>query len=224
MVICHDNFIKNDCIKNRTELLAALIIDNNIYKDKELFVGHPTHESLPDIFDEDKEKGFEVVTLEKDIDQIKDSVFYELSKVNFGKEKFKYKKKTFDKKGVIFEEKNEKIFIKNTFDCHLENWMDEDIKNMLNKKLKKLNNGNYNGCKDISLIILSIDRYRTKDFAISVFDFYNNIKKEYSFNFKNVYLVLSNKIYHFYYENIKEYEYDENIIINKMKSMFEENK
>ena len=67
-------------------------------------------------------------------------------------------------------------------------------KNFKNK-LKKLNKGNYSKCKDVSLIVQTFSRYKTRDDIIAIADQYNQVIEDYSTHFQNLIIFSTSFIY-----------------------------
>lgn len=205
MIQIDNRYLKDEEIRNNTtvraEVLASVFVNNYIQNNDTLIVGTDTNESLPDIFNESKTCGFEVVECEALIDFLHKDVIKELVKINFDYEKYLEIKKChpehiFNKVNLNLTVINNRIGATSTTDLgHSVDWMIENYKNTLHKKLKKLNNGDYKNCLNVSLIILNLSRANGIINAEQVMQSYCVEAKNFTLLFNYIYYVTTNGIY-----------------------------
>ena len=163
MIQIDDRYLKDETTRNnsivRYEVLAGIFINEYINNEVVLYVGTDPQKLLPDIHNKDNTIGFEVVRCEAKVDFVHDDVKKELVKIDYDYKKYlKIKNKNLDHvfNKVELELAVEKGRIRTTHvkdGAHDFDWIVDDYRETINKKLKKLNNGNYKNCSNISLII-----------------------------------------------------------------------
>lgn len=183
-----------------------------------VYLGDNSSLSLPDVYTKDFKKGFEIVTCE-------DETFYKehneyfcaLNRdVNYD-ETFKNKNyilfknlnlnnkmlfSTINKSGIIDYTKDEKAFY-------------ERLQNVTHKKLKNLNEGHYDGCKEVGLIIFS--GFVTKPYinTKTILEVINTENKKFKNKFEYVYVICNNKIL-----QISKFGEMQNITDNDFKTLY----
>lgn len=89
-----------------------------------------------------------------------------------------------------------KIASSSIIECgHSLDWMLENYKDTIDKKLSKLNNGNYSLCKNVSLIILNLERINSLFSAKQVQKAYLEVKNNHVLTFDNIYYITTDGIY-----------------------------
>lgn len=207
MIQIDSRYLKDEEIRNNTtvraEVLASVFVNKYIQNNDILIVGTDPNENLPDIFNESKTCGFEVVECEALIDFLHKDATKELVKINFDYETYLDIKKChpehiFNKVNLNLTVINNRICATSTTDGgHEIDWMIENYRNEVNKKLNKLNNGNYKNCKNVSLLILNLARANGKLNAEQVRQVYSeeiNLNK-FVLLFNYIYYVTTGEIY-----------------------------
>lgn len=205
MIQIDSRYLKDEEIRNnttvRSEVLASVFVNKYIQNNDILIVGTDTNENLPDIFNETKTCGFEVVECEAAIDFLHKDATKELVKINFDYEKYLEIKKCYPEH--IFNKVNLNLTVINNRICatsttnlgHSVDWMIKNYKNTLQKKLKKLNKGDYKNCLNVSLIFLNLFRANEIINAEQVMQSYFVEAKNFDLLFNYIYYVTTNGIY-----------------------------
>lgn len=207
MIQIDSRYLKDEGIRNNTtvraEVLASVFVNKYIQNNDILIVGSDTNENLPDIFNESKTCGFEVVECEALIDFLHNDLTKELININYDYSKYLEIKNNnpehvFNKINLNMTIINNQICSTSTLDFgHSIDWMTENYRNEVNKKLNKLNNGNYKNCKNVSLLILNLARANGKLNAEQVRQVYSeeiNLNK-FVLLFNYIYYVTTGGIY-----------------------------
>jgi len=185
---------------NKSELYAYLIIKDILFTRKTTFIGD--NGRTPDLMTEDKMLGCEVTMSESP------SIFDIINKF-----RLMDKDKKFDTKRlrILTEQKYGKLKIANKnlphyfkFSLDKKNSTQEDTEGYFEhfryivlKKLKKLNRGNYSGCANVFLMVLS--DFRKKDYIKieNVQKVYKDLIKDFSKNFRGMFYTLNDNLYLF---------------------------
>ena len=205
MIRINKRYLKNIEIRNdigtRNEVLAIQFVNDYISPNNIWNVGADTNLNLPDIYSDKRDIGFEVVRCEAKIDFTHNDITKEFIKINYDYNKYQ-EIKSYDE-NHIFNKLNLKLTVidnkiaasSTTEYGHSLDWMLEDYKNTIDKKLKKLNNGNYSLCENVSLIILNLDRANSLFSAEQVQKAYLEVKNKYAMTFDNIYYITTDGIY-----------------------------
>lgn len=211
-----------------SEVFSGIIIDRFILNNCDFVVGDNPSLCLPDIYTIDKVIGFEITNCEAEIDFQHKDITRELQRINFDYSKFIQEKENVNS---LFN--NSKLKITHDADkitsstmrgvLHNINWMCNSYVEMLKRKLAKLNKGRYSGCKEISLVVLSIARRLDIQDAHIMQSAYISIINDYSVLFKNIYLLTTDNIFRInekIVEVVHSYKNDEySEIVKKMKQI-----
>lgn len=197
-------------IKNQTakqpEINAAKVLKFCVFKDTELVVGDQAQLKLPDIYSKELSIGIEVVQMERAEDLDTKYIWNEMEKNNGD---FDLTKKFCDEKfpnKYHLEEYNGKVvcFIANG-KPHRIDWMKPIYERETNKKLVKLNNGNYSGItNEIDLCISIIYRAKKLYDAKLIAYCYRQIAAKFQKAFNKLYIIESNKLFIIYLDKIKD--------------------
>ncbi len=197
-------------IKNQTakqpEINAAKVLKFCVFKDTELVVGDQAQLKLPDIYSKELSIGIEVVQMERAEDLDTKYIWNEMEKNNgdFDLTK-KFCDENFPNKYHL-EEHNGKVvcFIVNG-KSHRIDWMKPIYEREINKKLVKLNNGNYSGItNEIDLCISIIYRAKKLYDAKLIAYCYRQIAAKFQKAFNKLYIIESNKLFIIYPDKIKD--------------------
>lgn len=164
----------------RSEVLVGVFIDKYIFTNGTLYVGTNPSEKLPDIHNNTNTVGFEVVNCEADVDFIHKDIIEKFAKIN---------------KAALNSTVEDNVYSTRKSFGHGVDWMVKKYKETLNKKLQKLNNGNYSGCSRVFLIILNILRANGMLNAKQIQQVYCEEIKNFSVGFANIYYITPNGIY-----------------------------
>ena len=168
MININQRYLETEEIRNnstiRSEVFATQLVDSYISPNDVWNVGAKTNLELPDIYNDSQTCGFEVVICEAPIDFLHIDATKELININYDYSKYLEIKNNnpehiFNKVNLNTTIINNRICSTTTLDLgHSIDWMTENYRNEVNKKLNKLNNGNYKNCGNVSLIILNLAR------------------------------------------------------------------
>lgn len=169
----------------KEEILAYILCGEYIFGDKETIIGDKLDEFCPDIYSKDKSVGAEVVVCESF------QTFQKIAKLKLGLVN-KVKPRSVNKKNIyLFKKDNynnaeESTLYKENFHSILE-------KN-LTEKLKKHNGINYDGCKNMNLIVLSC--YKDKQLVQDedIFKTCIKVMDRFKEQYENIYVCINNKI------------------------------
>lgn len=197
--------IKINSTAKQPEINAAQILEYCVFKDAALVVGDQSELKLPDIYTEDLLIGIEVVQMEKAEDLDTKYIWNEIKKNNGN---FALTKKFCDENypnKYHLEEYNGKVFCFMTKGgSHSIDWMKPIYDREINKKLKKLNNGNYSGIKrEIDLCISIVYRAKRLYDAKLITYSYKQIAKNYKDSYDKLYIIESDKIFIVYPNRIQ---------------------
>lgn len=168
MIKINQRYLETEEIRNntttRSEVFATQLVDSYISPNDVWNVGDDTNLSLPDIYNDSRNCGFEVVECEASIDFLLKDITKELVKINYDYSKYLEQKNNnskhiFNKVDLNLIVNDNRICAISTLDRkHNINWMIENYEHEIYKKLNKLNNGKYKNCENVSLIILNLVR------------------------------------------------------------------
>lgn len=208
MKLNYRNFDNPDLRSNPTvinEVMCGLILEKYINTTCELVVGDNPVENLPDIYSFDRKYGYEVTNCEAQPDFHHRDYLKKLSELDFDSDKIKNSKIDLSNYNDIFTTvENNKIT--STRSCalfHKNDWMLDDYATCIDKKLKKLNNGNYRGCANISLIILSIARLSGLEDAKFLQKAFQTVYRNHNKNFNNLYFFTTHAIFNITNDSIQ---------------------
>lgn len=77
------------------------------------------------------------------------------------------------------------------------------FKNIFINKLKKLNNHNYSPFSNVSLVVLSISRFKGRKDAEKIVDLYKEINSKYTEKFSNIFLITTHGLYYLNNQNLE---------------------
>lgn len=80
------------------------------------------------------------------------------------------------------------------------------FKDAIKKKITKLANGYYSGCKVISLVLFSFSRLKDSSDVNVIIDTYNEVLREFVIHFATLYLITSSAVYVYENDNLSCYE------------------
>ena len=202
MILIDDRILNDEKARTnsttRSEVLASVFVDLDIRPGFTWHVGTVTSLSMPDIFNEDKSCGFEVVRCESENDIcFEDSV-----------------KRCIDENAPIYTHKSTFPYF------HCAGWMRRVYEDKLYNKLRKNAKGNYDGCAHNSLIILN--SYKAEDPCVP-FAIYSECLTRKTSDvkpFESVYFITLSGIYinnpsHIEYKRFNGGEYRDRILAMK---------
>ena len=207
MIKINQRYLETEEIRNnsttRSEVFATQLVDSYISPNNVWNVGAKTNLGLPDIYNDSKNCGFEVVQCEAPIDFLHNDVTKELIKINYDYSKYLSIKNNnpahvFNKVNLNMTIINNRICSTSTLDLgHSIDWMIENYRKEINKKLNKLNNGNYKSCTNVSLIILNLARANGNLNAQQVRQVYSEEieSNKFALRFNFIYYVTTDGIY-----------------------------
>lgn len=192
-----ENFV--DSIRNET--LISIIINKYICKEK-LWLGGNTDNHLPDLFNEDKSTGFEIVQCELDSDLNTKLIYKAIREKGIRNEDVAdalrtFNSPSFDKSNYSFSIDNNGLiagFTQNSLGRspgYLQAILERNIKLKIEKMLK----GNYSACKNLYLVLSNIERAKDKSDAELTKGIYHKLIKDKTQKFKDVFLVTTSGIY-----------------------------
>lgn len=217
MKLNYRNFENPDLRSNPTvinEVICGLILEKYINTTCELVVGDKPDKNLPDIYSSDEKIGYEVTNCEAKPDFHHRDYLKELSKLDFDLDKIKNSKIDLSNYNDIFTTVENNI-ITSTRLCalfHKNDWMLCNYKKCIDKKLTKLNNGNYRGCQNISLIILSVARLSGLEDAKFLQKAFQTVYRNHNKKYDNLYFFTTHDIFNITKDNIqtiRHYKNDE---------------
>lgn len=199
------------------EIIAAKLLGDWFFKDKNLIVGDASTLNLPDIYTEDFSVGIEVVQLDRGADL---DTKYIWQKMKETLEDYNEIKKFCDDKHSgkynLVEKEGKVCYFYSSEVNHSKTWMKESYSVNIRKKLGKLNNGNYSGIKtEIDLCIIIVYKIIRKFDVELIAYFYKQIEESYEKSYDKIYIIESNKTFVIYQNRIKKIEpaYDDRSII-----------
>lgn len=222
--ICERYLKEYDVRSNITviiEVLSGLIIDRYILKNNIINIGDSQQEKLPDIFTNDKKFGFEATRCESEMDFYHDDFQKYLDSINYDYNTYKHidEAKTHKEVASLIDDKlfekikkykinvvvdNDRIVSSTPgFISHKKVWLKPVYLNSLNKKLKKLNNGNYSGCSNVSLVLVMISEIVGIEQADIIKNIYSSIYNNYQNKFSSIYLFTTDDIFEITNKEVK---------------------
>lgn len=205
MIKINQRYLETEEIRNnsttRSEVFATQLVDSYISPNDVWNVGAKTNLELPDIYNDSQICGFEVVLCEASIDFLHNDVTKELININYDYSKYLEIKNNnpehvFNKINLNMTIINNRICSTSTLDLgHSIDWMTEKYKSTIQKKLKKLNSGNYENCSNVSLVILNLSRSNGILNAEQVRQAYSEEAQKYTLLFNSIYYITTDGIY-----------------------------
>lgn len=205
MIKINQRYLETEEIRNnsttRSEVFATQLVDSYISPNDVWNVGAKTNLELPDIYNDSQNCGFEVVLCEASIDFLHNDVTKELININYDYSKYLEIKNNnpehvFNKINLNMTIINNRICSTSTLDLgHSIDWMTEKYKSTIQKKLKKLNSGNYENCSNVSLVILNLSRSNGILNAEQVRQAYSEEAQKYTLLFNSIYYITTDGIY-----------------------------
>lgn len=211
----------------RNEVLMTEIIDNFIHPGT-LILGDDGCSKLPDLYTEDRVNGFEIVQCDLDCDLDMKIIFRAIEKADGDYKKVREILKGSSTKDFDVDDYKFTVMPDGRIGAfsHKEffrgyRYLDDTRKKTFEKKLCKLNNGNYSGCEKVSLIISSIGRQRGRLDAELTFNIYQEVLKNFVKTFDNIFLVTTSGVYEISKEVrlVKSYNNEFNSCIKSMKKV-----
>ena len=233
MIQIDERYLKDETTRNnstvRSEVLAGVIINKYIYNNDTLYVGTNPDRKLPDIHNLSNSIGFEVVNCESQDDFLHTDAIKELIKIDYNYDEY-IKIKTanpehiFNKIDLNLSIMDNKIVASSIKGYgHNINWMVNNYRKTINKKLYKLNNGNYEACPNTSLVILNLARATDSINANQVQHCYFEEAQHFDLKFDCIYFITISGIYVISNNEIIEsnvFNYDEfSACVKEMKQM-----
>ena len=205
MIEINDRYLKTEEIKNDSttisEVFAAQLVNDYISPNDVWNVGADTNLDLPDIYNDAQTYGFEVVRCEALVDFLHHDAIKELAKINYEYPKYLEIKSSnpdhvFNKVSLNMTIIDNRICATSPFGFgHSIDWMARDYRKAIQKKLKKLNDGNYKNCSNVSLIILNLARANGILNAGQIRKIYFEESQKFSLMFNHIYYVTMKGIY-----------------------------
>jgi len=163
------------------EIFVSKILEDTLFKGYQFKVGDNIPIGLPDLYSNDLEIGIEVTKAELTEDHEYDSKSLKINRNDIHLGKFR------------------------NIDYHLMNFEKE-----IEKKLVKLNNGNYFGCRKIHIVFLTIKRAKLDYQIQKVKELYEELLNNYSNSFESLIVITSSKVYSFnHQQEIIPYEFND---------------
>lgn len=191
-----------------TEIMMAYFLRKKIYQNMLLFVGDE-HGKFPDIHNANATIGIEVVQAEQAEDFVANLIWSKFDEYRADATKLKhYINHKLSHYSI-------KLFVS---DGKVEAWSTNDLGHsayyskrlfftILNKKLDKLNSGNYSAISgEINLAILSVYRSRPEKHVREILNEYLKIKPYYRRNFNKIYILFTDALYEINGKKINRYE------------------
>ncbi len=181
----------------RTEILMAYFLHKKYFLNEKLFVGDESGK-YPDIRTKDNSLGIEVVQAEQAEDFAANLIWTKFDEYHGDADKLTH---YIRKKLSHYEVK---LFVNNG---KVEAWTTNDLGHsayyskrlfftIINKKLEKLNSGNYSNINgEIDLAIISVFRSRSDKHAREIFEEYQKIKGYYKLNFNKIFVLFTDAFY-----------------------------
>lgn len=205
MIRIDNRYLKNELTRNdstvRNEVLASIFVEKYIYPNSILYIGTDPKKKLPDIHNKSNTLGFEVVRCEAANDFLHNDATKEFVKINHDYTKYLDLKNSnpehiFNKVNLKLTVIDNKICASSTLKYgHSIDWMLEKYKSTIQKKLKKLNSGNYENCSNVSLVILNLSRANGILNAEQVRHAYSEEAQKYTLLFNSIYYITTDGIY-----------------------------
>lgn len=205
MLVIKERYLETEEIRNnlatRHEVLVGIIIDKYIHKGDRFIVGENTDLNLPDVFNENKNIGYEVVWVERQDEYLHSDVTRQLSKIKYDYDKYLQMKEQGDSvfnsikldittsDGIIVTTSAGAVFES------AENWMRQEYRSELEKKFQKLNKGLYSDCTNISLAVLTINSDFPGLNEKVLYGEYVKLCKQYRQKFDTIYLISMDNIF-----------------------------
>lgn len=181
----------------RTEVLMAYFLHKKYFLNQQLFVGDEGGK-FPDIRTKDNSLGIEVVQAEQSEDFAANLIWTKFDEYNGDAEKLThYIKKKLSQYEVKLFVNNGKVEAWTTNDLgHSAYYSKRLFFTIINKKLEKLNSGNYSKIDgEIDLAIISVFRTRSDKHAREIFHEYKKIKSYYKQSFNKIFVLFTDAFY-----------------------------
>lgn len=205
----------------RTEVMMAYFLHSKVFPDKVLLVGDEGGK-YPDIRTADEELGIEVVQAEQAEDFAANLIWTKFDEYNGDADKLKhYIRKKLSGYEVKLFVNNRKVEAWTTNDLgHSAYYSKRLFFTIINKKLEKLNSGNYNEIKgEIDLAIISVFRSRSDKHARDILSEYQKIKGYYKQNFNKIFVLFTDTFYIIDHEKIDKIKIEEKELKNLRKTI-----
>ena len=181
----------------RTEVLMAYFLHKKYFLNQQLLVGDEGGK-FPDIRTKDNSLGIEVVQAEQSEDFAANLIWTKFDEYNGDAEKLThYIKKKLSQYEVKLFVNNGKVEAWTTNDLgHSAYYSKRLFFTIINKKLEKLNSGNYSKIDgEIDLAIISVFRTRSDKHAREIYQEYQKIKSYYKQCFNKIFVLFTDAFY-----------------------------
>ena len=163
------------------EKFVCKLLEDTIFKGYEFEVGDNIPKGIPDLYSKALKVGIEVTKAELNEDHEYDSKSLKINRSNIHLGKFR------------------------NIDYHLVYFRKE-----IEKKLDKLNKGNYFGCEKVHIVFLNIKRAKSDSQIRKVKIIYDKLVRKYRQSFESLIVITSSNVYSFENnERIIPYEYND---------------
>lgn len=191
----------------RPEIICYFALNEYYFNDDTLVVGDEANKKLklPDIHNTNNTYGIEVVQLEKDCDFKINRVWKLYEKYNGDYDKIKSDCDLLYPNEYILTEYNGLLgsFYTNG-GAHSIDWMKDVYKEEIDKKLVKLNNGNYSSINGNISLCISILQRRKRLYDVNLILYqYFEVVKNHKKGFDKIFVLTSDKMYILKPENVK---------------------
>lgn len=180
-----------------TEILLAYFLHEKVYPNEVLHIGDGNGK-FPDIHTQNLNLGIEVVQAEFAEDFASNMIWkkYDEFKGNARKLKAYIKAKLSHFDTTLFVKNNKVEAWSTTLSGHSAYYSKHVFERAINKKLGKLNDGNYSSIKgEINLGIVSIFRAKPDRIIKDIQEKYENLKKYYKLNFKKIFVLFTDAFF-----------------------------
>lgn len=191
----------------RPEIICYIAINEYYFNDDTLIVWDEANKKLklPDIYNTNYTYGIEVVQLEKDRDFKTNRVWKLYEKYNGDYDKIKSDCDSLYPNEYMLKEDNGLLCAFSTNGgAHSIDWMKDIYKDEIDKKLTKLNNGNYSSINgSVSLCISILQRHKQLYDVNLILYQYFEVVKNHEKGFDKIFVLTSDKMYILKPENVK---------------------
>lgn len=180
------------------ELFAAVLLNKTLCNET-FILGE--NGSFPDLTRLDFLKGYEIVQCDLDEDLDRKHLYLYLKQAHWNYDSFLKicSNNRFDLEPYVISKSSdgdvEAILSNETRPGRSPLYFLPIFRKNFKNKLEKLNKGNYSKCKDVSLIVQTFSRYKTRDDIIAIANQYNQVVKGYSAHFQNLIIFSTSFIY-----------------------------
>ena len=191
----------------RPEIICYFALNEYYFNDDTLVAGDESNKKLklPDIYNTNYTYGIEVVQLEKDCDFKTNRLWKLYKKYNGDYDKIKRDCDSLYPNEYMLKEKNGLLgsFSTNS-GAHSSDWMKDIYKEEIDKKLTKLNNGNYSSINGSISLCTSILQRSKELYDVNLILYqYFEVVKNHEKGFDKIFVLTSNKMYILKPENVK---------------------